>query len=432
MKRLGPMFVVAIAMHVAGVIVWLATTFATMDYPGESIQRWWLTMHGCHVASNALFAAGLFELARRRSGAVRTGMWIAATLAVASMGLGEIMRWMSALKHDDSMLTISKIWSYVAPLMSIALAGSLALAMSRKRALAIAGVALAVVSRPLPVVDKVVFKPLAAGVVGHQRVMAVLSLVYIAGIALLLFAACDGERPADGRLAMRGLGRVGSALLLRVFASLIGSGLLILLLMGGSGGEGSLEVLRVAMMAAAVVNVVAQVVMTIGMLEAGAAGYRELSPWALAIAAACAAWVTGVLLDQLGGLYDMLYGHGHVSHADRDLAMPLSTTIPLLVTASVGIVAGTIGAYAGRRGLEELRNHASGKGVGFVVLMLASLGITSWIVPEARSVGGLAIMLVCALIAAISAHLMGARLCALAARSIDAQPELPSARVVGG
>ena len=161
----------------------------------------------------------------------------------------------------------------------------------------------------------------------------------------------------------------------------------------------------------------------------------ELPAVPLVLSAAASLWWLGVTLAQLPYTYRLLYGgddHGfdYGGHA-QDYAQALSIVGPLVAVAAIAAVARAISMFAARRGFEQLRFEAQGKGIGFVGLMLASVGVQQWLLPKAISEGSMTFMVLGAAVCSLYATVLMARLCALAADSLQAEPGLPTATAIG-
>jgi len=241
-----------------------------------------------------------------------------------------------------------------------------------------------------------------------------------------------GEPARAPETATAGLRTIASALWLRVIAACGVAGLTLLLMLG-KPGEGAVGVLKLAMISGAVINAISVAMMTRGALAASRSGIADLPRTPLVLAAAAAVWCLGVALSQLPHMYRMLYGdHDEYGsgHDSQDYVQALALTVPLVATGAVAAVAAAIGGFASRRGLEQLRSEAQGKGAGFVALMLGSIAVQAWLLPKADSLGSFAFLTLCAAACGLFATVLMARLCTLAADSLHATPGLPSAKVV--
>jgi hypothetical protein len=431
-RALPPLFVLSIVTSIAGMLMYLVSEIAE---PGEKwITKIMLTGTGLHFASAALAAAGVYELARRSAGRARLALVAATWAFVAGAVMALSWDWIFTLWQPGVDSSFEKLYSVLRwTSFSFASVAAIALALAAwvRPPLAIAGLVLAIAGDPPPPVFEWVTKAFDFSRSSYYKFETVMQLLVTGGIVLLAITAARGSAAVDVRRATTGLRRIGGALKLRVVAALVGSGLMILLMLGSNGGEGAIGMLKLALMSAAVLNAIAQIMMSTGAMAATSAELADLPRWALAVASGLSLWCTGVMLVQVPHIYSMLYGRDHSMYGEKSFADALSLALPLAVTAAVAIVAGTIGAFASRRGDSHLGTQASGKGVGFVGLMLASIAITSWILPEAKSESGLMMMMLCAAAAGLWGTVLASQLCHLGADAIEAEPGLPSAKIVG-
>jgi hypothetical protein len=236
---------------------------------------------------------------------------------------------------------------------------------------------------------------------------------------------------ADSTLAVRGLRRAASALRLRLFAAVVVPVLTVLVILG-KGGDGSLELINFAKFAALAINIVALAQFAGGTLAAARAEVVDLARWPLLVASAGSFWCAGVMLAQLPSVYHVLYGDpsGWAAEEGQRTLQAFSVVAPFITIALVAIVASVIGAFASRRSFDDLRTHASGKGVGFVALMGVSLAIANWMLPKATSTGSIAFMVFAAAGCALWANVLMIQLCTLGADAIDREPGIPTAKIV--
>jgi hypothetical protein len=156
--------------------------------------------------------------------------------------------------------------------------------------------------------------------------------------------------------------------------------------------------------------------------------------WPLVASAAGTLWCLGVGIYQLPYTYRLLYGdHESYSFSGSDtqeVLQALSVAVPLVALGAIAVIATAIGGFAARRGLDQLRAEAQGKGAAFVLLMLVNVAIQAWLLPSADSLGSFVTMTLGAATAALWATVQMARLCTLASDSLHAEPPLPKATLV--
>jgi hypothetical protein len=432
MKKLPPTLLVALAIEVVSILVFgIREMLASPESWSISIN---LASTGLAVTTYVLGIAGFLELAGRTTGRTRAGL----QLAVAGFGLGlaNMVFWhvfVYLQPHWDP-ATIGRVqqWGWFAvnlvPVLGVVLAS-----WDRDRRAAVLGLVALLIADPLPPLAQPLY-----GWIGHSWKAMVglengLRLVEVIVLFVLACKVAQGEPARAPDTASEGLRTIASALWLRVIAAVSVAGLTMMLMLGAPG-EGSFGILKLAMLAGAAINAISMLMMTRGALAASSGGVADLPRTPLAIAAAGAVWCLGVALYQLPYLYRMLYGnhddYSFGSHDTQGYVQALALTAPLVATGAFAVVAIAISGFAARRGLEQLRAEAQGKGAGFVGLMLASVGIQAWLLPKADGLGTFAAMTVGAALCALSSTVMMARLCALAADSLHAEPGLPPAKVV--
>lgn len=429
-RSLPPILIVALALDACASLAGVA--WSRFGHELTSEIKWGLAIRGIYFAIAVLTIGGYLELARRRTGWAARGLRIAAALVAIDTLLWIFVAWYYTLHPPiDGPGWFESVWKYAALALRVLPAIALAIAAWDRKVLAIAGVALVVGVDAAHYWLASLVKWLDAGDKGYMTLISAIALVDTAALVLLAIGAARGEAAAEPRRAATGLQRAASSLTLRLVASLAGSGLGLLVGLMGHGGDHAEGLVKLGVFGGLLVNVIADVVFATGAIEASRAAMPDLARWPLALAAAAVAWCAGALLEKAPDLYQVLYGHHDAFYGSaKDTFALFSAAVPLVETLGMGAVAAVIGAFAGRRSLSELSTHASGKGVGFVALMLASVGIAQWIVPEAKSEGGLMMMLLCILAAVIYALVLMMRLCKLGAEAVEAEPSLPAAKLV--
>jgi hypothetical protein len=386
--------------------------------------RYNLASHGVWIATDVLAIVGLFELARRTSGREAAGFRLAALGTLLGIANGVVWAWWFAVGTHHDFETVAKIqqWSYfvvrLLPMVGVIVAASL-----HHRRAAIAGVVVVLVTNPIPSAGRVLY-----GWVGGYRaeLMLMEALVLVSMFALVAIAAVVA-RPAESAPpagdATYGFRTISSGLWLRVIAACGVAGLTLMLVLG-KAGEGSVGVFKLATMSGAILGAVSLAMISVGALRSIGG---DVPTWPLLVGAIATLWALGVALAQLPETYSVLYGSDDFGSAGRDAAEALSVVAPLVAIAGIAAFARAISGFAARRGLEDLRAEAQGKGLGFVTLMLAGVGLQQWLLPGARSESSFAMMLLAAAGCSLWATVLMARLCTLAADSLSTRPELPIA-----
>lgn len=430
MKKLPPTLLIALAIEV----VWIFTfgMRALFTDPRDYSIALNLASSGMFVVIYVLGIAGFLELAGRTTGRTRIGLRVVA--AGFALGLADMGFWI-VFSYVQPHWSIEKIglvqqWSWFV-LNLLPVLGLVIATFDRDRRAAVIGLVVLLIADPLPPLAQPMYGWLGdswKAMIGLENGLRLVEVILMFVLARLV---ADGEPVRARDIASSGLRTIASALWLRVIAAVGVSGLTLMLMLGSSG-EGSMGVLKLAMLSGAVINAISVAMMVRGALAASRGGVVDLPRTPLVLAAGGALWCLGVALHQLPFTYRMLYGdHDDFSfsgsHDTQDYAQALALTMPLVATGAIAAVAAGIAGFAGRRGLEQLRDEAQGKGAGFVGLMLASIAIQAWLLPKADTRASFAMMTIGAAVLALWATVLMARLCALAADSLHAEPGLPTA-----
>ena len=115
---------------------------------------------------------------------------------------------------------------------------------------------------------------------------------------------------------------------------------------------------------------------------------------------------------------------------EQKVVQALTVAVSLVFLGAIAIVATAISGFAARRGLDQLRAEAQGKGAAFVVLMLDTLALQAWLLPTADTAGAFGVTTVAAMAALLVATAQMARLCTHAGDVLHVEPPLPKATVV--
>jgi hypothetical protein len=413
MKKLPPTLLAALGLDI---LVTAVGALLTLVHSMDSSVRVQLAFNGVDIVTYVLGIAGFVELARRRTGIERTGLHItigAFALGIATMVFWQIVTFVQPHWSDHTWTLLSR-WGYL-PISFLPTFGLVIASSRRNRRGAAAAFVLLLVAAPIPPVAQKLY-----GWIGGWRAMVTVEdVMHISlAVAMLLLSTLlsDGEPARNPEEATSGLRTIASALWLRVIAAVTVTGLTLMLMMG-SAGEGSVGILKLAMFSGAIVNAISFVMLAYGALAAVRSAVPDLPRWPVVAAAAGATWCLGVVAYQLPYTYRLLYGSHDYGFASgpQEYVQALSLAVPLVATGAIAVIAAAIGGFAGRRGLEQLRADAQAKGAGFVGLMLASIAIEAWLLPKAD---------------ALWATVLMARLCATAAESLNADPPLPTAKVI--
>jgi hypothetical protein len=365
LKKLPPVLLVALGLELVTTIAWILGHSL-----GSTSVRWNLALDGAGLVSDVLGIAGFLELSRRTTGRESLGLRVTAAafgLAVAVSGFWQVVTFVQPHWGEHTWDVLSR-WTWYAP-SALSILGLAVAASQRHRAAACAAAAVFVVCVPFPPLAKAMY-----GWIDGWKAVLVLhdALHAIAVVAMIVLAAlvCGGEPARAPDAATAGLRTIAAALWLRVIAAVTVAGLTLLLVVG-KAGEGSAGVLKLAMMSGAVVNAISLVMLVRGALGAVRAGIADLPRWPFVASAAGTLWCLGVALYQLPYTYRLLYGDHDYAFSTSDLQdtlQALSIAAPLVALGAVAIIATAIAGFAARRGLDQLRAEAQGKGAAFVAL----------------------------------------------------------------
>jgi hypothetical protein len=429
-RAIPPALSFALVAWFAFIAVRLVLLFASSE------ERFWsarlsLTSEGVATASYVLALVGSLELAGRVTGRERLGVKIAA----GGFGFALVVDAVSGLlnfdleiwRHEWVGMLMQYLWFSAWLVVPVGLAAAL---WHRHRALAIGGLLVALVTDPPPVLAAELFEIIGRSFKSYVTVDSLMRLVRLGVVMAMVVGIARGTSTPDRKAAASGLRSAARALWLLVISAVVVV-LFTLMAVGGRTSKGAVETLKLALVTAAVVKLASFVLFGLGVARAARASIAELPRWPLVVAAGGSLWCAGVAFGQLPFLYRQLY-KGEDSHgrAFGDWSQALALAMPFVVIAAAALVAIAIGVLAARRAAWDLHGQAQGKGVGFVVMNLAGLAITHWMVPKAESMTSLATLMLLAAAAGLIATVMLARLCALATAEIEREASLPTASVV--
>jgi hypothetical protein len=418
-----------LASLVVELVASIAFTYVQLTRSLDSPSiRWDLAERGFWLAADVLAIFGALALARRLTGLAATGFRLVAagfTLSIVQMVGWEMF---DAFQPHWNVETVGKVsqWAWFA-IALLEVGGAALAAAPTRRGLAVAGVAVAILANPPPPLASHMYAWLVHGwkaSVLLQQAMHLASLGVIAAVALALAPEPYPAPPAD---AVPGFRAIASGLWLRVIAACTFAGLMLSLVLGKSGA-GAIDVLKLATISVAVVNVTAFVIIARGAL---ATLVRDMPRFWMTLGATANLWCLGVTVAQLATTYRLLYGghddFGYGSTSLEDRAQALAAVAPLVGVAAIAAIATAIAGFAANRGLDQLRVEAQGKGLGFVTLMVAAVGIQGWLLPDQTSDGNVVFFLLAAAGCSLGATVLMARLCTRAADSLHAEMPLPTA-----
>ena len=398
-----------------------------------SWETWSLFEEGFDFASTALITVGLFELARGLRDRAQLGARIAAwgqvaMLAMLALWLG-LMAWGNAGHEWGGTVKFIELASrYVSSLAFLVTAIGLWMA-TRNRALGIAGVAIALIGTPVPVVGELIGNMLSLdGMLGMIVSMAPYALISCVWLAQIAVAARDVELPPASVPASLAFTRAARALWLRVIAACTLGGLTFFAAL--SGGIGMVDLLKGVTLLAPLVDAIALVLFARAALQLGRAG---IAPWRTTLAATFALFSTGALAQRLPTTYALLYGdHDHSDLARGSSLMIYSITVPLAAGTAIALMLLAVGQLARERNAEDVRENIAVRTGVFVVLTLGSLFVATYGVSHLPPSPGLVIFILLALVcASFYTLVLAAKICGQGAELVERDPiGLPSATLV--
>jgi hypothetical protein len=430
MKKLPPTLLLAFGVELVATlpfVVWRVTH--SLDTDAVRLSMAW---EGASLVTYVLAIAGLLEMARRTTGRESVGLRITAAgfgVGIAIMGFWQAVVFVQP-QWDGSTFQLLSQWGVfaanAAPLVGLIVATS-----QRHRTAALIGAGALLVAAPVPPLARIIY-----GWISSWQMSIVVEHSLHAGIVvtMLVLAArlTGGEAPREPDAATAGLRTIAAAVWLRIIGALTLAGLTVMLLLGRPS-DGSAGILKLATMSYAVVSIIAMMMLARGALGAVRSGIADLPRVPFVASAAGTLWCLGVALYQLPYVYRALYGshdvYGLATHT-QDIPQALSLAAPLVLLGAIAIVATAISGFAARRGLDQLRAEAQAKGTAFFVLVLLSIAVQSWLLPDAGSLGSFGMFTLAAAVAALVGTIQMARLCTLAADSLHTEPPLPKATVV--
>jgi hypothetical protein len=206
---------------------------------------------------------------------------------------------------------------------------------------------------------------------------------------------------------------------------------LIVIMAVSSRGSGGAGMMKLSLFGGLLVNLVSFVMFGLGAIGVARSAVDGVNRYTAAVAAAASLWCAGVMLEQLPRFYKILYSsdYGSWGGSSAEHLTALSVALPVIGTLAGAVLAAVITGFARARNHEALTSSAGAAGVGYVLLMLASVGIQSFLLEKATSEGTLIGMMLVAAGCGLAAQVMLAKACRAASTSIDAEPGLPQARI---
>lgn len=428
-RQIPPAIYIALAAHIAGATAnVIAMQLASGSYIERILatRRWQLLYQGCNIVFAILLALGLAELARRLTGRSR-----ALTRAGAYVGLTGLLwtvAWPLVDILDPSFEQVRRIQEWLSFAVSLGVLVSAVLltlgsnAWRRAPAAAALLVAIYATGYGIPVIGPAITAALGGDPMTqqlHGLARIVLHAIAVLPIAATL-AASGREPPPEPRAARAGLRLARGVLLFRVVAACLIS---VLLVGGRSPGAA-----KIVQLGGPAVVAITMLVLAIAILRVAHARVMGLPPVSLSLGAALTLGWGTIQLQQLSTIVRSLRD----SHL-RDEALAISGWFsiagPLAAALGLALVGSAIAALARSRGDHPLRDAATSRTTCFLVLTLASVGLSTQLAKASTLSGLLAVGLLASLLGIVAlGALVG--LFERAAEALTAEPELPPARLV--
>ncbi len=400
-----------------------------------SILRFNMIAEGIGFACGALTMLGAIELMNRATPETRNKLKLAALGAGIAFAADTALVLVQFTKDPWDHKTVMTLFQLVMLVSLSMFAAGVTFALPPKaRIFGFVALALTIV---LWLPEQVSTKLWAAIVSDGKTEYTIHTLLNVVRLALLGYAVTLlplHEAQSKPHEAAEGLRGVARGLFIRVIVALMVAVFVVMMSMGRGAGEGAASFFKLLMMTQVVLGVVALAISGFGALRAARSGLHGLSPWTLAIGGGASLWATGVTLAQVPFIYKIFYGGRDSSYYSgsemRELTEALSIAMPVIVIVGIGVIATAVAGYAARRGNEDLRSDAQGKGLGYVVLTLAAIAIMAYMLPKARKAESGAFLMLLAAGASLWGTIMVAKLFQRAADIFDIEPGLPPASIV--
>jgi len=403
-------------------------TMHAMTFEYGYSPRLRLIGEGLNFACGLLILLGAIELMNRVAGPTRSMLKIAVAGAALSISADVLAGFVQFSKSpwDHKWIYDAYEYSSIASMLMIAIGLALALPPAR-RAFGFIVVAVTFVSWMPPIIADKVWSALSLEGKSLYTVHTLLSAVRVVMVGLLCTKVAEGVTTSQPMVAAEGFRLAAKGLWLRVIAACVVV-MLTLMMIAGKGGEGSLSFFKLIMMTQAIVSVIALLMTGLGALRVARSGATDLEPYILTLGGGASLWAAGVSLTQLPMIYKAFYGGGDFSGREmREMTEILAIALPVVVIVGVGLLATALSGFGARRGDEELRTDAQGKGIGYVVLMLVAIAIQNWMLPKSRSIGNFAMLSLLAAGASVWGTVMIAKLLGRGAEALESDPGLPPA-----
>ncbi|MFN0252014.1 MAG: hypothetical protein ACKV2T_34375 [Kofleriaceae bacterium] len=399
---------IAILAALAIEVVFSVSRFA-MPIEWLISERYWLVSTGVYASSALLAMMGFADLVRRLSDRQAMG----ARIAMIGHGVFLVLALCSGLVTmlgvtfgGEKMELVWTIQSYLYFATTFATTiGTIVAAGSFDR--------IAVPAVGMLVLSGMIAPPPFLGMTLHDLFGTSTRYVYplfgvgqlALQVVLVRFAARTSTRPLPTEPTAP-FALLGAALRARVIAMFI----VILFTLVAMGGR-SIGAMKVALVGAPIINILAFVVFSVAALRA-TRGLTHGLQIAFTAAGAASTWCAGILSMQTPAIYQMLTQSADSYTSDRaiEMARALPLVMPLVATAAVVIALVAAGSYVRRIGHQEVADSIGPRTTTFVILMATNVAVQIYAVPKVRSMGELFGLSIVSVIAGVAALLVAANL----------------------
>jgi hypothetical protein len=427
-RKMPTVLVAALALAIAFSVVTLIMQLVHSEPPSyEHVDKWRLAKSGQWFMTTIMFAFGCRELSDRIVGRAARATRVAGRLFGVDIALQLVWMIVFTFRLGPQEEWFYSLESYTFWGISSAISVALFVAaVGRTRGLAIGGLVVCLIARSPQFLRAPVFAGLHLELRGLTIAWEIQSLIHVAGLAMLLVAIAPDEAARRPSIAAKGFSDVANGLWLRVIAAVVGA--LFTLFAIGMKGESGYQLVKVVTFGGLAINLISFAMVGAGAFGVARSAVDGVSQYATIACGAASLWCAGVMFDQVPKYYQVLYGdHGGIRGSEEIQA--LSVAMPLVATLAGAVFATAIAMYARTRGNQDLAARANGAGVGYLLLMLASIGLQSQLLEQARSQGDAIVVLFAAAGCGLVAQMLLSKVCRRASEAIAADPELPTARI---
>ena len=437
-RAIPPLLLVAFAVDIVFTLFWLAEAVSSDFDAGFTAGQRTVFEGATWLLIFALMLFGTLGLARRLVGIRAVG----ARIAGFAWAGGVVLQLAGSLVFEFG-TTSGKIyfelqpWLWAAIVVMSAVGFALVGGGWRKApGLATAIVGLACLETPFPPVRDLIQLVTSFGPQTYWIWNTALHLATIGVTILLTITATRASDAAasDGGVALatpstfgpenaaHGLRTVASSLWLRLIAAASIAGLTLLIALGES--QGSAGLLKFAVLAGQIINVIGLVLLGLGAIRASLAEHQDLPRGWLAVAAALSLWAGAAMLVQTPSIYEWLFKQNAAARATIEA---FGLAIPIVAVAAVAAIILAVSRLAAARDDADLRYQVTSRGLTFVVLSLGSVAIGWYGLTHVDSIGKFVFVSLATAVCGFIAMMQAAKLFTAAAVVVASEPGLPTA-----